>query len=118
MRLIVVHILILNGKDKVIHVGQMLVLTKRNILNILLKNIQQIKKLNNMKKLNDYQKDFICDKFFTNEKYPGWKSIAMDLLNNGECVVAGNYCIWKGGIGNFIKVETASKYIGCVKYVF
>lgn len=56
--------------------------------------------------------------FFEHNNYPGWKNIATDLIEKGECVVVGNSCIWVGGIGNFIKIEEADGYIGCVKYKF
>ena len=56
--------------------------------------------------------------FFKNESYAGWKNIANSLLETGECVVAGDKCIWIGGIGNFIKTETAEGYFGCIKYIF
>lgn len=56
--------------------------------------------------------------FFRNDRYAGWRNIATNLIDNGECVVAGNSCIWVGGIGNFIKTEEAPDYIDCVKYKF
>lgn len=56
--------------------------------------------------------------FFENNFYAGWRNIATTLIKDGECVVAGNSCIWVGGIGNFIKIEEAPDYIDCVKYKF
>lgn len=56
--------------------------------------------------------------FFRNEGYDGWKHIALNLIESGECTVAGEECIWKGGIGNFIKVEKSDTFIKCVKYKF
>lgn len=68
--------------------------------------------------MTEYQKNFLLDYFFKNEEYAGWKNIALALLVDGQCVVAGGSCIWTGGIGNFIKTEEAEDFIGCVKYIF
>jgi hypothetical protein len=68
--------------------------------------------------LTNYQKRFLLDNFFKNEDYAGWEVIARKLLEKGECVVAGTESIWWGGIGNFIKVETAENLIGCSLYKF
>jgi len=64
------------------------------------------------------QVDFLLEYFFKNEKYAGWKGIATDLIKDGECTVAGEDCIWKGGIGNFIKVEPLKKSYKCCLYKF
>lgn len=56
--------------------------------------------------------------FFKNEKYPGWKNIAEKLIDTGECIVSGNECIWKGGIGNFISTKPAENAIDCSLYTF
>lgn len=71
-----------------------------------------------MKVLSDYQKNFLLDYFFKNEKYAGWKSIATKLLETGQCTVAGKDCIWIGGIGNFIKTEEAKDAVDCTLYKF
>lgn len=71
-----------------------------------------------MKKLTDYQKRFIMNEFFMDERFTGWKGIAETLLEDGKCIVAGSDCIWKGGIGNFIKTEPAKGTIGCILYTF
>jgi hypothetical protein len=71
-----------------------------------------------MKKLTDYQKEFLLTYFFKNEVYPNWKNIATKLLENGSCIVAGERCIWHGGIGNFIKTKVANNAIGCLLYEF
>jgi len=71
-----------------------------------------------MKKLTNTQKEFILDNFFKNEKYPGWKNIATELIENGHCIVAGTECIWVGGIGNFINTEEANNAVGCTLYKF
>lgn len=55
---------------------------------------------------------------FENPKYPGWKGIATKLLNQEECIVAGYNCIWIGGVGNFITLESNTTFIGCNKYIF
>ena len=71
-----------------------------------------------MKLLSNYQKEFLLTHFFENEKYAGWKNIAIELLNTGQCIVAGKECIWIGGIGNFIKTEKAKGAIDCILYKF
>jgi len=71
-----------------------------------------------IRKLNENHKEYLLKYFFDNERYEGWKSIATSLLETGECVVAGDRCIWLGGIGNFIKTENEEGFFGCVKYVF
>jgi hypothetical protein len=71
-----------------------------------------------MKILSQEQKDFILEHFFKNEDYAGWKNIANKLLDTGKCIVAGDSCIWKGGIGNFIKVDTAKDGVDCLEYKF
>jgi len=68
--------------------------------------------------LTEYQKEFLLNTFFKNDYYPGWKNIATKLLDNGSCVVAGDGCIWKGGIGNFIKTEVANDFVDCTLYKF
>jgi len=57
-------------------------------------------------------------KFFTNEQYPGWQNIAKDLITTGYCIVPGDECIYKGGIGNFITTEPADIAFGCLLYKF
>ena len=71
-----------------------------------------------MRNLTDYQKEFLLDKFFRNEKFTGWKSIATKLLEKGHCIVPANECIWVGGIGNFIKTEVAKDAVDCTLYKF
>jgi hypothetical protein len=71
-----------------------------------------------MKKLTENQKNFMKERFFKNEEYAGWSNIADALLETGTCIVPGDDCIWKGGIGNFIKTTTAEDLIGCVRYNF
>lgn len=71
-----------------------------------------------MRKLTEIQKDFILQNFFKNESFAGWKNIANNLLDNGSCVVAGDSCIWSGGIGNFIKTSNADNFVGCLLYEF
>lgn len=56
--------------------------------------------------------------FFRNERFPGWKNIAEKLIESGECIVAGQHCIWQGGIGNFITTKNAEEAINCLKYTF
>ena len=71
-----------------------------------------------MNKLTEYQKNFLLEYFFRNEAYVGWKNIATKLLEKGECIVAGNECIWNGGIGNFINTEKAENAVDCLLYKF
>ncbi len=71
-----------------------------------------------MKKLTENQITFLLRYFFKNEKYPGAENIARTLLEDGECVVAGNHCIWHGGIGNFIETKQAEGIVGCLLYTF
>lgn len=63
------------------------------------------------------QIDFLLT-FFKDERFPGWKNIATNLIEKGEAIVAGDNCIWHGGIGNFIKTESAEGFYGCLKYKF
>ena len=71
-----------------------------------------------VRKLTDNQLGFILDNFFKNEKYPGWKNIALKLLLEERCIVAGTECIWIGGIGNFIKTQEEPNLFGCSLYTF
>ena len=71
-----------------------------------------------MRKFTDYQKKFLLEKFFKNEAYEGWRNIATALLEQGKCIVAGDYNIWEGGIGNFIKTKETKGLIGCIEYTF
>jgi hypothetical protein len=48
-----------------------------------------------MKKLTDKEINYLLP-LFEHSTYPGWKSIATRLLKSGECVVAGDSCIWVG----------------------
>lgn len=70
--------------------------------------------------MNKNEKELLIElllPLFENFKYPGWKSIATELLNQGECIVAGDNCIWIGGVGNFIKLESNTNFIDCNNYV-
>ena len=71
-----------------------------------------------MSELKKYQKEFLLNTFFKNEDFPGWKNIATKLLENGSCIVAGNDCIWKGGISYYIKTNQTDNFIDCLEYVF
>jgi hypothetical protein len=63
------------------------------------------------------QRQFLLT-FFTNEEFAGYRNIAEKLLNTGQCIVAGKECIWKGGIGNFIKTSNAEEAVDCLLYEF
>lgn len=71
-----------------------------------------------MKKLTEYQKTFLLENFFKNESHHGWRDIATCLLETGSCIVVGDQCIWRGGIGNFIEKEQVKDGIGCLLYKF
>lgn len=68
--------------------------------------------------LTENQINFLLDIFFANPKYPGWKSIATSLITKGKCTVAGDRCIWIGGVGNFITTNTAPDLFSCLEYTF
>ena len=55
--------------------------------------------------LTESQKKFLLSTFFESDKYPGSRSIGDKLLTNGKVIVAGDRCIWIGGIGNFIQTK-------------
>ena len=67
--------------------------------------------------LSPKQKEVILS-FFTNPSHSEWKSIANKLIDTGEAIVAGDECIWNGGIGNFIRISTNPDYFGCLVYKF
>lgn len=68
--------------------------------------------------LTDNQINFLLNYFFVNDKFAGWKNIATKLIKDGKCIVAGDECIWKGGVGNFIEVKETEEAVGCVQYIF
>jgi len=67
---------------------------------------------------NENKINFLLEYFFKNEKYPDWRSIAYNLVTKGKCIVSGEECIWKGGIGNFIKTEPLKEAWKCSEYTF
>ena len=71
-----------------------------------------------MTKLNAAQRNFILNFFFPSVEYAGWRNIGEKLLDTGKCIVAGETCIWQGGIGNFISIEPAEGTVGCSLYTF
>lgn len=71
-----------------------------------------------MKILSIHQRNFLLENFFKNEKFPGWRNIANNLLDNGKCIVAGDKCIWNGGIGNWITTNNAKDAYNCLEYSF
>ena len=68
--------------------------------------------------LKPTQKEFIIERFFKNDAFAGWKEIAEKLLDKGKCIVAGDECIWRGGIGNFISTKPANDAYKCSEYTF
>ncbi len=68
--------------------------------------------------LNSVTREFIITTFFKTPNHPNWEIIAEILLNEGECVVAGEEEIWCGGIGNFIRQNKEPKAVGCIRYYF
>lgn len=83
-----------------------------------LKNYSKKINTKKMRTLTNYQKRFLLENFFVNEKYLNWKGIADHLLSFGNCIVAGTEKIWVGGIGNFIQTEEAKGAVGCTLYTF
>lgn len=71
-----------------------------------------------MRKLTQAQKDFLLEHFFKNEKFAGWRGIAEKLLDTGKCIVAGDRCIWIGGVGNYITTKDAENAYNCLEYTF
>ena len=68
--------------------------------------------------LTESQKSFLLSTFFESDKYPGSRSIGEALITNGKVIVAGDKCIWIGGIGNFIQTKETTEAIGCIEYNF
>lgn len=68
--------------------------------------------------LTSKQEDFFLQTFFKLPENINWEEIAAQLLRTGKCIVAGTTPIWRGGIGNFIKVEPAEGTVGCSLYTF
>ena len=75
-----------------------------------------------MKTLTDNQKEFLLSYFFNPgegfDEYPGWRRIALNLIECGHCIVAGTTCIWQGGIGNFIQTSPTPFAVDCLLYTF
>jgi hypothetical protein len=66
-----------------------------------------------------FQLDFLRTFFYeNNSNYAGWINLADALLKHGKCIVAGNNCIWVGGIGNFITTKPAENAVDCIEYTF
>lgn len=65
--------------------------------------------------LDKEQKEILLP-LFEKKSFEGWKNIANELLNHEVCIVAGTECIWKGGVGNFIKTKSADHLIDCLEY--
>lgn len=72
--------------------------------------------------LKQIHKDWIVDTFFLSSdierRFAGARSIATKLVESGECIIAGDNRIWRGGIGNFIKDKPAENAIDCTKLTF
>lgn len=68
--------------------------------------------------MSEALKEFIFQHFFRKDVYPGERSIAYNLMEKGECIVAGTTRLWHGGVGNFITVTPAEGTIGCSLHVF
>jgi hypothetical protein len=67
--------------------------------------------------LTEKQLEFLLE-FFELPEYPGWKNVATCLLTEGNCIVPGTKCIWKGGVGNYIKTESLPNAYNCILYKF
>lgn len=68
--------------------------------------------------LTESQKNFLLTTFFESDRYPGSRSIGDKLITDGKVIVAGDKCIWIGGIGNFIQTKETTEAIGCIEYNF
>ena len=68
--------------------------------------------------LTESQKKFLLSAFFESDKYPGSRSIGDKLLTDGKATIAGDKCIWIGGIGNFIQTKETTEAFGCIEYSF
>ena len=68
-----------------------------------------------MKDLTFVQIDFLLT-FFRSDSYPGAENVGRSLITTGKCIVAGTEGIWKGGVGNFIRVKAAEGAVGCSEY--
>ena len=68
--------------------------------------------------LTEEQTEYILENYFKNDNFAGWKSIGKELIESGKCVVAGEKCIWVGGVGNFIETKKADDFFGCLEYTF
>lgn len=68
--------------------------------------------------LTEEQTKHILENFFKNDNFTGWKEIGKKLIESGKCVVAGEKCIWNGGISNFITTKKADGFFGCLEYTF
>lgn len=68
--------------------------------------------------LNDFQKEFILNEFFKDERFAGWKSIGTKLIESGGCIVAGRNRLWCGGVGNFIDVDDEPESFECSRFTF
>lgn len=44
--------------------------------------------------------------------------IGQTLIEKGKCLVAGDECIWRGGIGNFVICNKAEDAVGVLEYTF
>jgi hypothetical protein len=66
-------------------------------------------------KLTERQVELLVGGFFdTQTGFPGAAAIARELLGNGTCVVAGDGVIWRGGVGNFIRIDrNIPGFVGC-----
>ena len=69
-------------------------------------------------KLTDYQIEYLANKFFTHKDFAGSTEIGKALLKKGYCITTKQgEKMYYGGVGNYIKTETAPEYIDCIKLV-
>lgn len=65
------------------------------------------------------QKDWLLDTFFKNDNFPGWKNIATELIETGNCLTSKQgENIWIGGIGNFIESKPYNGGIDIIELTF
>lgn len=67
-------------------------------------------------KPTEHQIDFLLT--FFPDTTEGSTSIAIRLIIDGRCIVANNDSVWRGGIGNYIKVKPFEPSVDCFEYTF
>tara|TARA_R110000772_G_C13220533_1_gene431792 strand:+ start:462 stop:794 length:333 start_codon:yes stop_codon:yes gene_type:complete len=71
-----------------------------------------------MRKLSEDLTKTLVAYFFQDGASVMSEAIGRELLEEGSCVVAGDECIYRGAIGNFINTKKSKAHIGCLEYKF